>query len=355
MSEPERLEGADSFYLDEIAPFLPEKVLDFHTHIWTPDQYVYTPDKAEPDAQKYMMTERDYPAAALLADGKRAFPDREYAAVCFGHPAPAVDIAATNDCVASAAAQDALFPLVVAGGGCVPIERLRALLDEGPFLGYKVYLPWIGNDYGDITVEDMLTDEEMRIANERRLVVLLHVPSGRRLADPRVQESVRRLAGEYGNAQIVLAHCGRCYLYGEMKRAIGAVRDLQNVCLDTSMVMDPIVLEMVFDNIDSTRVLYATDFPVAAMKGRRIRIRQHWVDVVGVGYPESAYRVGSDTFPAAMMAREIALAVRQAGEMAGLSHEDIRAVYHDNGMALLRRVEGGRGLERLQTHRNAQP
>ncbi len=76
---------------------------------------------------------------------------------------------------------------------------------------------------------------------------------------------MRKLSGDYPNAQIVLAHCGRCYLPHDMKLAIRSIRDLDNVYMETSMVMDPPVLQMVLEEIDFSRVLFATDFPVSAM------------------------------------------------------------------------------------------
>jgi hypothetical protein len=107
------------------------------------------------------------------------------------------------------------------------------------------------------------------------------------------------------------------------------------------MVMDPIVLEIVFDNIDSKRVLYGTDLPVAAMRGRRVFVMDHWVDVVLEGYPESDFRVASNTIRATFMTWEIALAVRIAGEMAGLSNKEISCIFYDNGIKLLKNVRGG--------------
>jgi len=160
-----------------------------------------------------------------------------------------------------------------------------------------------------------------------------------------VQRGVRRYGTEYPGANIVLAHCGRCYHPDRMKAAIASVADLENVYFDTSMVMDPLVLQTVFEHVDSRRVLFGTDLPVAAMRGRRVYVMDHWVDVVLEGYPRSAYRVASDNIRATFMAWEIVLAIRRAAEMAGLSDQQMKAVFYENGMALLRSVMGGRRLE----------
>jgi hypothetical protein len=120
------------------------------------------------------------------------------------------------------------------------------------------------------------------------------------------------------------------------------------VYLDTSMVMDESVLRMVFDGIDSSRVLYATDFPVAAMAGRRVRVMDHWVDVVVSDAPKSGFRVRAEGIPGAPMAHEIAFAVLAAGRAAGLPAEELRGVFFENGMKVLMSVNGGTALARVE-------
>ena len=340
LSDARQYETVDlPFYKAEIAPFLPRRVLDFHTHIWSSRNWQKVPWQSGAKGGKYMVVAEKYSPEALLADGHRCFPDRPYHAVCFGYPVPVVDWRKDAAFVASAGrAHDTLFPLVLAGTGLkLTRDEYEAALDTQGFYGFKVFLPWYGDNYGNTRVEDMVGRTEMRLANERGLVVLLHVPRSGRLADPVVQRGVRRLADACPDASVVLAHAGRCYLPAEMKKAIGSVRNLRNVSMDLSMVMDPVVVQMALDAIGPGRLLYATDFPVAAMRGRRVRVMDHWVDVMLPGYPASSYRVGGQV-RATFMAWEIALAIRWAAELAGVSRKDVHGIFWDNGMRLLKRV-----------------
>ena len=341
--------GIQAFYESEIEPVLPPVILDFHTHIWSSDNWREKPCESGAKGGKYMVVECEYPSGALLRDGRKCFPGRDYEAVIFGYPTPAVDWQKDTRYVAEAAKRPGLYPLMLAGRplGRAPAE-MEVSLREGRFLGYKVFLNWVGNDYGEITVEDMLGPAEMTLANRLGLVVLLHVPRGGRLADPVVQAGVERLAKEYPHAHIVLAHAGRCYLPTEMKKALGVLKDLSNVYMDTSMVMDPIVLQMAMEGVGSQRLLYGSDFPVAAMKGRRIRIMDHWVDVVLPGYPESAYRVAAPGIRATYMAVEIVIAIRDAAERVGLDDQELAGIFYENGMRILKEVDGGRPFARLK-------
>jgi predicted TIM-barrel fold metal-dependent hydrolase len=338
------------FYREKIAPFLPPVVLDFHAHVWRRSDWHAVPWKSGAAGGGYMVADEDYPVERLLDDGRRCFPDREYRAVCFGYPTPSANNEKDTRYVAGAGTRRGMYPLMIVGAPLkVPAEVIRERLDAGGFLGFKVFLPWHGDDYGSTSVREMLSRNEMDIAQDLGLIVLLHVPRSGRLADPVVQEGVWWLATEWPGARIVLAHCGRCYLPAEMERAIPALKSLPNVSLDSSMVMDESVLRMIFDNIDSARLLYATDFPVAAMEGRRVRVMDHWVDLVSSSAPASGYRVLAQGIPAAPMALEIAFAVISAGRAAGLSEVSIRRIFFENGIGLLQGVRAGSALQRIES------
>ena len=335
-----------SFYNEYIASRIPANILDFHAHIWKQEQWINGKNVLAAESERYMVTEKEYPAAALAEDAGLCFPGKKYYAVCFGHPAPVCDTDMTNAYVAECAGNDGgLFPLIVAGGGRVSPDKLEEQLDKNGFFGYKVFLNWVGNDYGHIAVEDMLTPFERKLADRRRLIILLHVPGAGRLADPEIQRGVINLAQECPNANIVLAHCGRCYHPLEIIKAAPAMKimaGLGNVYMDTAMVMDPAVIETAIKIMGPDKLLFATDFPVAAMRGRRVNIMDHWVDVVEKNYPDSDYRVASDMFSATYMAREICLAVIIAAETAGLDANSFNDIFFENGMKLLRNAIGGK-------------
>ena len=67
----------------------------------------------------------------------------------------------------------------------------------------------------------------------------------------------------------------------------------------------------------------------AAMRGRRVSVMDHWVDVVLPGYPKSAYRVDGEIH-ATYMSLEIALALRWA---ASTAHDASNAARSRSGSA----------------------
>jgi hypothetical protein len=99
------------------------------------------------------------------------------------------------------------------------------------------------------------------------------------------------------------------------------------------------VLQVVLEELGPQRLLFATDFPVPVMRGRRVYVLDHWVDLVLPGPSPSAYRVPSPDLRASFMVYEIILAIRRAAERAGITEGELRAIFHDNGAGLLERVE----------------
>lgn len=337
----------ETFFDEYIDSRIPENILDFHVHMWKSDQWTGKNDGGGNGAERYMVSERQYPLSALTNDAALCFPGKKYHAVCFGNPGPLTDTAMTNEYIAKCAKQNgALFPLMVAGGGRIEPEILEERLDAGGFLGYKVYLNWIGNDYQNIKVEDMLTRFEKELADSRRLVVLLHVPSSGRLADPEIQQGVINLAKECPNASVVLAHCGRCYHPLEIFKAAPSMEvmaKLGNVYMDTAMVMEPAVIETAIKTMGHDKLLFGTDLPIAAMRGKRVNILDHWVDIVKKGHPESDFRVASDMFGASYMAREICLAVLAAARLGGLGYDAVDDIFFKNGMRVIGKAKEKRG------------
>lgn len=332
------------FYRNEIAPLLPERILDFHTHIWTRDVWKQVPWEKDVPGGKYMVTTQDYSIEDLVCDGKIMFPDRKFCAVCFGNPTPAADLEKTNDYTSQAHNHPDLYPLMVTGRDLMAPSQLEEDIVKNNFFGFKVFLNWFGNDYADLGIEDMIGPSEMELANKMHLVVLLHVPGDERLANKRIQDGVERLSKDYPCASVVLAHCGRCYVPSEAGKAMNFLKTLDNVYLDTSMVMDPTVIEIVLNEIAPERLLFATDLPVAKMRGRRVYVMDHWVDLVLEGYPPSQYRVCSNNMRATFMVYEIVLAIKHACDRTGLSQPLFQKMLYDNGMALLDRTVSARGF-----------
>ena len=193
MTEQERYEKIDlPFYRQVVKPLLPPVVLDFHAHLWSRSHWKTVPYEDGSPGGRYIVVASEYLKEDLAYDARRILPDNEFRAVCFGMPTPAADIEKTNSYLAEAGKESWIHALMLAGRNLASPEALEESLRRGSFWGYKVFLDWYGDDYGDRRIEDMLSPVEMDPAERYRLIVLLHVPrSGRLLSLIHISEPTR--------------------------------------------------------------------------------------------------------------------------------------------------------------------
>jgi len=72
--EKQRYEQIDlPFYKSEIAPILPDEVLDFHAHVWVRASWKIVPWQEDARGAKYMTTTVNYRIQDLLDDGRIIF------------------------------------------------------------------------------------------------------------------------------------------------------------------------------------------------------------------------------------------------------------------------------------------
>jgi predicted TIM-barrel fold metal-dependent hydrolase len=236
------------------------------------------------------------------------------------------------------------YPLAIAGPHDSE-EQLRECVLSGGFYGFKVAVNLERSAYHTDRITYVFSKAQRDLANELGLIVMLHIPRERRLADPDNVSDLQLVCRENPNAKIVLAHLGRSYCSWVIRDSIRALKDLDNLYWDASFVQDPMVFQILFENVDSRRVFYGTDQPLADIRGRRVNVNNTWVDVTRDRYSWTAFRREGLEIEATFIAYEIARAMIEGARMAGLTPEQLRATFFDNGMALIRGVRSSLHIE----------
>ena len=72
-------------------------------------------------------------------------------------------------------------------------------------------------------------------------------------------ENISRLIKEYPNCQLILAHCGRCFIAPNLAYALDSMPIAENLWIDTSAVCDSGVFLELFSRYDISRILFGTD------------------------------------------------------------------------------------------------
>jgi len=151
-----------------------------------------------------------------------------------------------------------LYPDLLVGFCYVNPRYVEASLDEldrcvrdGGMLGVKF---WVGMPYSDPAVDPVV--ERIKELKVPILAHAWHKATGN-LPGESTPEDVAALAGGFPDVPIVMAHLG-----GDWERGIRAVRDLDNVFVDTGgSLVEAGSVEAVLDAVGEDRVVFGSDSP----------------------------------------------------------------------------------------------
>lgn len=318
---------------EELNGFLPERILDFHVHVF--NEGVLPPGQqfqsGGPSISSYTFEE-------LSRDMDECFPGRENFAVCFGLPVVEGDHRRNNEYIAEGCDNKKFFGLRLLDPWRDDAESVRRDLEGGRLLGLKPYPVYPRKvDENTVTIPEMLPDWAMEVANDAGAVIMLHIPRAGRLADPLNQKQLVDLCTTYPRARIVLAHIGRAYYYKNVVGNLDALRDLPNLYYDLAMVNHWEVMEYAFATLDPKRILYGSDVPIALAPGKSVEINNHYTYVTPNPWKLSISDDHGKLVFTSFLYEELR-AVHKAVERLGLGRNFVEGLFYGNGMALLNEV-----------------
>jgi hypothetical protein len=324
-------------YRQIVAPLLSGKILDIHAHARAdvPEQHPHMMQNKYPGRK----LER-YPVDELLATARLMWPEQEFHALVFGMPTLELRESSNAHVSTECAKMETLYPLYIPDLRATE-EQIRKTILDGEYLGFKPYWSLVEgkNNEEEVSIQDMLPGNCMRIAEELGLIIMLHIPGKQRLASEANAENIRKLSREYPNAKIIIAHLGRSFCLWSMKGGVERLCDLPNVYWDTSVVQEAMVFKVFFDHVDPAKAVYGTDLPIMEMRGRRVCINGAWVDVVREARSWTASRDPANPIRATFMTYEMIRAMREGAEAAGIGVDELKPIFFENGMRLIRAVQ----------------
>lgn len=320
-------------FREELDDFLPQKILDFHAHIFNKG---IMPDGETFSCAGHSIAKYDFDD--LRQDLQDAYPGRETFAVCFGSPNAAYDRECNNRSVSANCDRIHFFPFRLFDTNENDPETVERDIIENRFLGLKPYRNYVRKDDPEaVEVYDMLPPWIMEIADRLSLIIMLHIPKKARLADPSNLEQVARLCGDYPNAKIVLAHIGRAYYLKNITGNLDGLKSFPNLWYDIAMLNNWEVLEYLFKTVRHDRVLFATDIPIALAPGKSVEINDQYTYITPVPWELSISDDHAKLVFTSFLYEELR-AVKKAVQRLELGREFVRGFFYDNGARLLESV-----------------
>jgi len=335
------------FYREKLGSFLPDRILDAHTHVWLRDVR-----KAPPTGRAVswpLRVAEQGPVEELVETYRLLFPGKSVRPLMFSFVESHQDDFEAANAYVSRVASDHGFPALVFASPLWSATRLEQEIRRGGFLGVKVYLTLAASHIAadQIRIFDFLPHHQLEVLDRHGWVGMLHIPRSGRLRDPVNLADMLEIERRYPNARVIIAHVGRAYCPEDVGDAFAILAQTQRLLFDISANTNAAVFEQLIRTVGPRRILFGSDLPITRMRMCRICEEGTYINLV----PRGLYGDVSDdkhmrevdgkqADALSLFLYEEIDAFRRASEATGLTSQDIEDVFHGNAVRIVE--EAGR-------------
>ena len=260
-------------YEEELRDFLPERMIDIHTHVWL--KSLRPPKPLAPGEVKRTVT---WPSLVAEDNGiedlqetyRLMFPGKEVSALIFTSTrrdtAPKLN-EYIRDC-----SKKTGFPALYYSMPEQGADELEEIIRRDGFLGLKSYLA-LSPDYipeKEIRIFDFFPKHQLKKMDEMGAIVMLHIPRDGRLKDPVNLAQILEIKQRYPNIRLIIAHIGRAYTHEDVGNAFEVLRPCEDLLFDFSANCCEYAIYELLRNAGPERALFGSDLPILRMRTRRI-------------------------------------------------------------------------------------
>ena len=306
-----------------IDDFLPDKMFDVHMHI-----------TLNPDKYNSCMTFDDYYRDMKIYTGNRLLR-------CNGILNPEVELLDNNlmDTYNKFCASELdKYPQNVGEVIVLPTdtyEDIEKRIIHPNILGLKCYHVFANRpDTFNACIGEYLPETAWQIANDKKLVITLHMVKNEALAHPDNLNYIKTMSKKYPDAVLILAHAARSFASWTAFGTIDELVDCENVWYDFSAICESPSIQYIIKKIGTKRCMWGTDYPISMFAGKAISLadRFYWIS------DKDLMSFASKTeFHSWHIATEEFMALRQATILADLRRSDIEDIFYNNADKLFSR------------------
>ena len=324
-------------YETELKDFLPEKIFDAHVHLF--DESCLPQGYEFPEKDCCRKFGGQFTLEHCLEYIRAMLPEQDFYLNSFGHPSQEFSLDSGAQYTGRVSDNKRYFGMAMVSPHD-SIASVQKRISANRLIGYKPYLNFVDwKKKDEITIFDMLPDQQMEYADAGGLAVTLHIPRPGRLADHVNQQQMIELCRRYPNAKIIFAHIGRAYYLQNVTGYLDGIAGCPNAYIDTAMVNHEGVLEYAFNKFPRERILFGSDAPIALLRGKSVEINNQYAYLMG-----EDYQIGSTIYDAGHAVEftsfyyEQLRAIKLAAGRAGLSSTEVENIFWGNAFRLFSQI-----------------
>lgn len=335
------------FYEQKLKDFLPDQMIDIHTHVWL-DSFMmksdHTPVRAVTWPWRVASTNS---VEDLLETYKLMLPGKQVTPLMFSQVSTSTDLVWGNRYVSEYAAAYN-FPSLMVTKPQQSASEFEAGIEQGGFLGCKVYLNYAASyiPEKEIRIYDFLPPHQLDVLNKRGWMAMLHIPRDGRLKDPVNLAQMLEIERNYPDLKLIIAHVGRAYCQEDLGNALDILAETRNMMFDFSANTNAYVFQQLIKAVGPRRILFGSDLPIVRMRMKRIYENGMYINSVPKGMygdvsgDKNMREIeGSEADELSFFLYEEIDAFRIAAQSEGLTKQDIEDVFYSNAVRIINQVK----------------
>lgn len=333
------------FYAERLRDWLPENIVDIHTHVWRGSDYrPGVPCRGQERSVTWPgRVAKDNPIEDLQETYRLMLPGKTVTPLIFPTIPQSDNLDKVNSYVADCSRRTSAPALIFSDPEWSASELEKKILADG-FIGAKSYLSMASSKISgkEICIYDFFPRHQLEVHDSHGWIVMLHIPRDGRLKDPLNLTQLLEIERDFPNLKLIIAHVGRAYCNEDVGNAFEMLASTKNMCFDFSANTNDWVLEQLLRCVGPKRVLFGSDMPILRMRMRRITRDGRYVNLVPRGLygdvsddPNMGELDSAEADKLTFFLYEELDAFRRASGKVGLKQNDIEDIFFNNAMGLI--------------------
>ncbi len=328
---------------EELKDFLPDKILDVHTHVFKREFIAPPPPNAVRTWVSALLDKN--PIEDLQETYRLMFPGKDVKALMFVTGKTGL---AENNAYLSNVSKETGWPALYYSHPTQTADELESKIREGGFLGVKCYLN-LAPSYipaNEVRIFDFFPKHQLERLNDMGAICMCHIPRAGRLQDPVNIHQILEIRKEFPKLRLIVAHIGRAYTKEDVGNAFDLLTTEPETMYDFAANCCDYAIEEVIKRCGTKHIMFGTDMPVLRMRTHRIEENGTYVNLVPPGlyhdpYGDPHLREVSpeDAKTITFFAYEELLSLKRVCEKLNLTRQDVEDIMYNNAMEL---IEGAR-------------